>query len=64
MSTIIWTGVIGLAVAIYLFYRYMTANFDYFKKRGLPFAKPIWGAVGNNIAEYSQFMYNQLAGEK
>jgi hypothetical protein len=35
-----WFGVI--AVAFYLFYKWMTANYDYFEKRGVAFIEPVF----------------------
>lgn len=38
-----------LPVAIYLFYKWATAKYDYFDKQGIPCVKPLPG-LGSNFA--------------
>lgn len=64
MYEIIVSSLAAIAVAIFVLYCYMTANTHYFRKHGVPYITTIWGAQGNNIAEYSQQIYNQFVGEK
>lgn len=45
MSTVLLASTILLF--IYAFYKWATANNDYFKKKGIPFAKPTF-LVGNS----------------
>lgn len=63
--------IIGIVSVIFLLYKWITANNDYFKKRGIPF-KPadIFStafAMASNkkpITEWLVEWYNELEGEK
>jgi cytochrome P450 family 9 len=37
-----------IPVALYLFYKWATTNYDYFSKQGIPFNKP-WPLLGSDI---------------
>lgn len=54
---------LALALALFAIYKWFTKNFNYFKKRNVAFINKFSIDV-NNIGEYVQFLYNQLAGEK
>lgn len=38
---------VGVAIIAFLFYKWATANYDFFEKRGIPFAKPVF-LLGSN----------------
>ena len=61
-----------LAIAAVLLYKYGTRNFDYFRKKGVAFNKPLF-LVGSrlgmvlrrsNILEFSDEIYNEFRDEK
>lgn len=46
----------AIAVAAYFFYKWVTANNDYFEKRGIPFHKPVF-LLGSN----SNIIWNKMS---
>lgn len=61
-----------IVAALYLFYKWVTANYDYFEKKGVPFAKPVF-LFGSNInmifnklslPEVVEKWYNELKHER
>jgi cytochrome P450 family 9 len=69
MDALLWTA-IGLFV--YAFYKWATANNDYFIKKGLKFAKPYF-LLGSSttfvtqhlsMPEYVSQLYNEFPNEK
>lgn len=38
-----------IPIALYLFYKWATKNYDYFEKQGIPFMKPL-PLLGSNYA--------------
>lgn len=57
-----------IPVAIYFFYKWLTANFDFFEKQGIPFLKPLenFSTFFKKQALVKTLMdgYNQFKGEK
>lgn len=65
-----WT-IIGIAVAAYLFNKWVTRNYDYFEKKGVAFKKPgiIAGLInmtlkGNSLPVMVESWYNEFKDEK
>jgi cytochrome P450 family 9 len=60
------------AVAVFLFYKWATSENDYFRKRGIPFNKPLF-LVGSRLGlllknstifEFIDEIYNEFKNEK
>ena len=64
--------ILALAAALYLFYKWATANNDYFKNKGVPYAEPTFllGSNGNmflqkrSLPEIVMKMYNDRKSER
>lgn len=65
-------GVFIFIIAIYLLYKWSTATFDYFEKKGVPYNKP-WPLVGSRLGlflrnstavDFIQLIYNEFKDEK
>lgn len=62
----------AIAALAYLFYKWVIKNYDYFEKRGVPFAKPmfLFGSNTNMLFDKKSFpeviekWYNDLKHEK
>jgi len=67
-----WLVLILIAVLTFLFYKWSTANYDYFEKKGIAFKKP-FPLIGSNanlilkkmsMAEALTTSYYELRDEK
>ena len=64
--------ILALAAALYLFYKWATANNDYFKIKGVPYAEPTFllGSNGNMFLQKRSLpvivmkMYNDRKSER
>jgi cytochrome P450 family 9 len=62
----------GLIACLYIVYRYITRNNDYFSKRNVPYIKPtfLFGSVKSlvmrktSLCDHVTTLYNQLDGHK
>lgn len=56
-----------IAIALFVLFKWYTKNFDYFKKRGVPYLLPTGYSKmkrGENIFEHLKNFYEYFDGEK